>query len=352
MQRALFQHVALGVPLIKALVENGALGLRPIEEELARTDAPTVRAVVPITRLVEALPADLCRALLALPVRQDPFTGTVDVATLDPQNLHVEREFAYHLRAPIRLIRAPLAALEEAFRKLDASPAEPPKLLAQIRPGRKTPPYINRADIEAVASTVPQLRAPSDRPIPLVRRADGPPGPPHNTQRPPPSQGPFSSTAPQGPFPDPTPTIEALRQATSRDQIIELLLRGLSAVASRVGALAVRKTEFQGWRCTASLAAPDIFRELRVPSDVPSVFATALATGCYLGPVPVNTTHSSLLDAMGGLADEIAIVPVRVEGKPALLLLLGDLGDSMLATRRAEELGRVAGEALGRLVRG
>jgi hypothetical protein len=367
MQHALLRHVATGTAVIQALIEDGGLAPRVLEEELARSDALLLRVVMPVIRLVDALPAGMCRALLAVPVRQDSFTGTVDVATVDPQSAHVEREFSYHLRSPIRRIRAPYAAIDEALKRIESGEFEvapPPPPAPPIRLGRRTPVYISRSDIDTAALGVPQLARPaSERPIPLVRRnanADNPPASlPADlaglsrtiTQRPPSHNlGPYSQGAPAGPFPDTGPLIDAIRQARSRDEIIDLLLNGLAMVAGRVGAFVARKGEYQGWRCNDAMADVERFRRLRIPADVPSVLATAVATGFYLGPIPQNGTHTELLEVMGGFASEIAVSPLRVEGKLALLLLLDGLGDSMIATRRAEELGRLAGEALGKLL--
>ncbi|RYE83430.1 MAG: hypothetical protein EOO75_19330, partial [Myxococcales bacterium] len=87
-----------------------------------------------------------------------------------------------------------------------------------------------RSELEAmVASSVPQLKKPSDRPIPLVRRSEGVPvsreavASLRGTDRPS-TIGPFSAGAPRGSFPNPGPLLDAVRQATSRDEIIDLLL--------------------------------------------------------------------------------------------------------------------------------
>ncbi len=357
LQHVLFQHVTRRIPLAKLLSELRLPGNQSIDDDLAKSDAPFVRTVAPVVRLVDALPPGLCKALLALPVRQDILTRTVDIATFDPRDPHVEREFAFHLKAPIRLIRAPLPAIEEALRRLEEGPPPPePPRPPPDRVARRTPPYLLRSQIEAAASSVPQLRAPSERPIPLVRRAEGVPvsnaalsSLRSTTERP---VGPFSSGAPRGPFPDPGPLYDAIRAAASRDEVIDLLLNGLAMLAGRAGTFVVRKSEYQGWRCNEALAYGEAFREVRIPSEVPSIFATAAATGFYLGPLPPNAIHAELLGVMGGIAGEVAVAPLRVQGRLALLLFLDDLGDTMLATRRADELGRVAGEALGRLVRG
>jgi type II secretion system (T2SS) protein E len=171
-----------------------------------------------------------------------------------------------------------------------------------------------------------------------------------------PSGGARSPTAPSArvagePLADIGSCLSALRLARSRDEVVEHLVAGLRTVARRVGIFAVRQGEFRGWQCNEGLGDPTAFRKVVISSSVPSVFATAAAVGHYLGPVPRTPSHEALLGVMGGEAGEVAVMPVVVGGRVVLFLMLDDVGDSMLATRRAEDLGRLAGEVLGRLVR-
>jgi DUF971 family protein len=48
---------------------------------------------------------------------------------------------------------------------------------------------------------------------------------------------------------------------------------------------------------------------------------------------------------------DVAVVPVRVSGKTAVIIVADDLIDTMISTRGLEELARAAGEAFGRIVR-
>jgi hypothetical protein len=48
---------------------------------------------------------------------------------------------------------------------------------------------------------------------------------------------------------------------------------------------------------------------------------------------------------------EVALVAVRVDGKPVALVVADELGDSLVATRRMQEIARAAGGALARLLR-
>ena len=79
--KALFTVATEGVPLPRALVALGIMTEERLEEELARVDVPKVQSVVGVSELMELLPAGLCSRLLALPIRKDPRTGTVDLTT-------------------------------------------------------------------------------------------------------------------------------------------------------------------------------------------------------------------------------------------------------------------------------
>ncbi|MCU0681752.1 MAG: hypothetical protein MUF34_05765 [Polyangiaceae bacterium] len=161
----------------------------------------------------------------------------------------------------------------------------------------------------------------------------------------------FPPRGPLGPFADLGSSLSGMRQARSRDDVVEHLLTGLGTAARRVGIFAVRQGEFRGWRCNHAFGDARGFRGVVISSAVPSVFATAAAVGHYLGPLPRTASHEALLGVMGGAAGEVAVMPVVVGGRAVLFLLLDEIGDTMLATRRAEDLSRTAGEVLGRLVR-
>ncbi|MFO0659629.1 MAG: hypothetical protein U0165_07340 [Polyangiaceae bacterium] len=430
-----------GISAIRAVVNLGFLTTRAVEAELGRNEVPTLRSVVPVARLIEALPSGICQRLMAIPVRADALTGTIDVAAVDPLDPHIQSEFSFHLKAPVRVVRAPLATMEEALLRLDPVPRPASKSSASMpawRPERPTPPYQIRPNLDDLPpASMPRLRVVErDEPIPLVRRSPDRAAPNSTngpssrvpTQAPPPSLGApgssqagsiqapqasseaaprtadwstpaagpasvrpsqpltppmlrvvspataekiepevetrraamvgpptrpqgFSPRAPRGPFPLLDGFLAAIRVANSREEIVGPLLEGLNTVAAAVGVLVVRKGEFQGWRCNDALADQEAFRALKIRADVPSLFATAAATGFYLGPIPKTPTHAPLVQLLGESAAEVSATPVRVSGKLALMVFLHDLGDTMLATRRSEDLARAAGDALARLVK-
>jgi len=77
---ALFLSATRGTSLVRTLLASRAIDTLRLEQMLERGEAPFMRHIAPVTSLVERLPQGLCDRLLALPVRRDPRTGTVDVA--------------------------------------------------------------------------------------------------------------------------------------------------------------------------------------------------------------------------------------------------------------------------------
>ena len=98
--RALFTVATEGVPLTRALIALHVVKEDRLEEELARVDVPTINQVVPVPELLDLLPAGLCSRLLALPIRRDPRTGTVDVAVVDARDPHAANEIGFFCRLP------------------------------------------------------------------------------------------------------------------------------------------------------------------------------------------------------------------------------------------------------------
>ena len=122
---------ARDVVIGRALLSTKAIDGARLEALLDRGDAPTMRHVTPVPALVQHLPPGLCERLLALPVRRDPRTGTVDVAVVDSRDPHPVEEMAHWLKAPVRLVRTSLAAMDAALRRMHSRPTEPgPRSLA------------------------------------------------------------------------------------------------------------------------------------------------------------------------------------------------------------------------------
>lgn len=525
-QAALLLSVVRGIPFTRALVDRGAITEAELDEEIARYAGPGLRHVQGAPDLVAKLPRALCRRLCALPTRLDPFTGTVDVAAADPLDTHIESEMSFHLGAPVRVLRAPIGAVEEAIRRIELTAAQPeaPKKNRSRRatpaspygapvsslpppPTISTPiPLVKRvpeaSDADAAHASAPATRrgtpgtlrgaAPVERAVrsalPTTKAAAAPatpddpprvsfpstppPGPasvpsplavappeltawrgatrptldPSVFSRVPssdggtaprvvgdasseekaprsasiwtthdapvagplapvlgapiaePSAGPNSfAPAPSArrggvsvpppamslpvptkgqapapvlteehdaeepqrqtfvgppplPFPDPSAILGALGRAATRDEIVSLALGGAALFARRVALFAVKRDGFYGWTCNEEFGDEEALRALSIPHDVPSVFATATATSIYLGPVPETQAHVGLLEVMERASPDVAVVAVRVAGRPAAVLMVDELGDTLTGTRRMDELARAVGEALARLL--
>ena len=131
--------------------------------------------------------------------------------------------------------------------------------------------------------------------------------------------------------------------------MIDELVLGLSAVAARVALFVVKKGSFVGWACNEAFGKQALFRQVIVPSDVANVLTTAVSSGLYLGPLPAGLAHRELQAFMGTASQDIAVIPIKVLGHAALIAVIDDLvRHDDRKSRTAEQLARVAGEALAR----
>jgi hypothetical protein len=168
------------------------------------------------------------------------------------------------------------------------------------------------------------------------------------------SRGPddaFSGYAPQLPFPEMSGIHAALRNASSRDDVLELLLTGARMIALKVALFVVKRGGYLGWLATPEFGDRAALQSVLIPLEETSIFDRAVREDLYLGPIRNDETHAPLLRVMRNPSRDVAVVPVRVSGKTAVIILADDLGDTMLGTRRLEELARAAGEGFARIVR-
>ncbi|MBX3209144.1 MAG: hypothetical protein KF764_29190 [Labilithrix sp.] len=490
---ALFASVNGGVPLLQALVDAGATSPDVLSRYLGRSASPFLRQVVPLTELVDRLPRGLCRRLLALPVRRDGITGTVDVVVADTADPHPANEIGFHLGAPVRVVRAPVSAIEEALRRLRMGPREPapspaarfqeaaraaeraeeelydsrprgeravgrdgpgvqkavslppaaPELSYAVPSDRdvaprrgglvletdsapppppparvRTPPWGTPIHVIGAAPARPGTEPPksgygSEIPIPLTRKTFHPGRMSGGTQRPPafvdpaatglgegyafdttglrdvverprgpriesidggrtgvslpaagqpigsfipgppplPGASGFAAYAPELPLPEMGGILAALRNAGSRDEVLELVLTGARLVALKVALFVVKKGGYLGWVGTPEFADRGALQSVLVPLEANSIFDRAVREDLYLGPIRYDDVHAPLLRVIKNPSRDVAAVPIRVSGKTAVVIVADELADTMIGTRRLEELARAAGEAFGRIVR-
>jgi hypothetical protein len=399
--QALLVAATRGTSLVRALLATRAIEPLRLEQQLERGDAPYMRHVAPVMALVQHLPPGLCERLLALPVRRDPRTGTIDVAVVDARDPHPVEEMAHWLKAPVRMVRTSLASMDAALRRLHAKPEQGIRTLAAPiwvpapaeRPPQdvlsKTPAYgspvvdeSQLVDPEDDSSPTDVIDFPvADRNIPfaLTRKSPAPVsiielGTPaiereprnevmralrHDTEpvldlrRRKTAAPVIAPNAPSPPFEDVGTILDAIRNATDRDSILELLVAGTRSVARRIAVLALRRDALVGWTCSPELGDRSALRAVRILPDMSNVLSDALAAdSARLARIPKDAAHAPLLAALKTpLSSEVALVAVRVEGKPVALVLADELGDSLVATQRMEDLAHTAGEALAHLLR-
>lgn len=313
--------------------------LELIDRELGRAEVPSLELVRPQPELVAGLPEGLCERLGALPVRQDPRSGRIDVAVVDPLDPHVAQELEFHFDAPVRLLRTRFDVFDAALRQSQVG-------VARGAPSGPPLPLVRRAPSGPGASMRP-LDPPDESPPPPITRDDDEPvlsltrsKPRHTAPIPPP---PAPPTLAQG--------VEEIEKAHNPDEVVTALVSGLNPAPTIV--LAVRGQAYEGRAGSALLDAQGV-RRIRLQVGVPSVAETAVRQGYYLGTLPLTSAHGAMREVLGSDADgEVYVTQVTVSNRPSLVVviaLLKSLGGSVDATRKVDELCRAAGLALESIV--
>jgi hypothetical protein len=374
---ALLVTATRGVSLVIGLLAARAVDGARLERLLEGTAPASSAPIVPVLSLVQKLPPHLCERLLAVPVGWDAVTGTVDVAVVDAYDPHVIDEVAYWLKAPVRVVRTSLVAIEGALRLLRADTAIPPRpdeadaaeedVQTLVGPTPNIPFVLTRrsdrprsldgslngslngssqAPSNDAATAEGERESPSepvtDPVIDLMRRKSWPPD---DDLAPPGDDDAEPST--------PMPVLVAIRNATHRDDILELVVTGMSAFARRAAVLAVRRDGIVGWTCSPEMADRSVMRGVRLPGSPSRVFASALGCGdVVFAHIPEDAAHAPLLAAMRSPPrGDVALASVRVEDRPVALVIADELSDPLMATARMREIAHAAGDALSKLLR-
>ena len=240
--------------------------------------------------------------------------------------------------APVPVARVPITKVYGD--PLAPPPAKAPATSVKPRPASvRPPPAASAAPARPAASAAPsRAEAKSET---KKSRISSPPST---------SRGPFSPKGPVAPFPDIRGVLTAMEGAGSRDEVIDCLIVGMSTVARRVGVFAVKKGHYRGVACNAALGDSARFRNIEIPAEATTILAIAATSGSYLGPLPVTKPHEDLLTFMKNASSEVSASLIRVAGRPAVILFADGLGDTVFATKRAEELGHEASLAFSRIV--
>ena len=337
-ERLLSASVSRRTNLPSALAAERPELLEVLDRELGRAEVPSLEIVRPQPELMASLPDGLCERLGALPVRQDPRSGRIDVAVLDPLDPHVAQELEHHLEAPVRLLWARFEAFEAALKQSPAGagrvPSGPPLPLV-----RRT----SRSELEMSAALSAHD---DDEPVLSLTRSK----PRHTAPIPPPALVP-EPLGLEALVPSLAASLDELAKAQNPDEVVTALVLGLGPAPVLV--LAVRGQAYEGRAGSAPLDAQGV-RRIRLAAGVPSVAETAIRQGYYLGTLPLTATHGAIREVLGRDADgEVYVTNVSVSNRPSLVAIVAltrALGGSVEATRRADELCRAAGRALESIV--
>lgn len=376
-EAALLLVVERGLSLLEALAERDQGLLSVVEQELARSELPSVLTVRASPELFARLPVGMCRRLLAVPVHVDPRTGRVDVAAVEPLDPHIAQEFSFHLDQPVRVLQASLEAVKTALDRLQRGAK------VSVLPPRRQPEPSLSSD-----APIPLVKvdsgARSDAPIPLVRRSMVParapsalPGrrsaPPASAlpeaegvalswrSKPPPVDLVARAAELDKPAARPPSVVapaavnqatarERLEGATSPEAVLEVLRDCLAPAASIV--FAVKNASFDGRVASPAIEQRTSAKNVSLLAHQPSVLETAVKSGFYLGPIPNTPNHRELRDALPPDAvNEVYVTVITVSDRASLVWLLAGFEQSLDLTRRADEIALVAGRALARILR-
>jgi hypothetical protein len=208
----------------------------------------------------------------------------------------------------------------------------PPHALGTFRPPASTLDYVRRPSHVPLSGPGGDV---SERAV--VSFIPGPP--------------PMNMRSPSTIHPDGGSVFAAMKLAEDRDLVLELLVSGARAVARRVALFVVKRGGFVGWTCTPEFSDRASLQTVMIPASAPSVFTTAMNEGAFLGAIRADDVHAPLLRVMRTASRDVAISPVSVGGKTVLFVVADELGDTMIGTRRLDELTRACGEAFARIVR-
>jgi hypothetical protein len=368
-EAALFDAVTRGVSLTQTVNELYPQLVELLERALDRSDFPAIHTVRPLPDLVRLLPVGMCERLLSLPVHRDARSDRVDVASVDVLDGHVANEFAFHLGAPVRVLRASFAEVIAALEGLHVSGIFLPGL-SKVRSGRAL------GEAGSVEPAPQRLELPSEPSLPLARKSLAPnpawiaDAPAFSIIEPPPAfdgedalSEPVLSLGRPKPFapaefePAGPPwalefeaAVQALDAADTPESVVTSLCAGLHPVRALV--FAVRSASFDVRGGSPGLGSPAELRTISVPAGNGSLLDAATRVGFYLGPF-AQLSALTLLEGKWSahVGSDCYARAVNVSERPSLIVLMAGFSESTEATRRADVLSRAAATALERIVR-
>jgi hypothetical protein len=371
-------HAALerGVALPEAIYSQFPALSGILERALSREEIAEVHTVRPATALARRLPVGMCERLLSVPLQVDSRSRRLDVAAVDVLDEHIPQEFSFHLKMPVRVLRARFDEVMAALDGLHTSGTFLPGLSRMLR-GEGANVGSDESNVEDRIQGDAEVRnLPSDPPIPLVRKSIVPRAPRAEDASPLEVKRPSTPAPPatEQPSERPSEPILSLRRAKpdasalgatwTRDlpsalaeidasETAEQVLQAVAAALEPLRAiiLALRGASFVGRVGSAALGRDADVRSLAVRASGVSALDRAVEAGFYLGGLPFMEAHERLarMLAVSGPA-EVYARTVLVSERPSSVIVVAGFRESTEASRRVDELARSAGVALERIV--
>jgi hypothetical protein len=263
-------------------------------------------------------------------MRQDPITKTVDVAAVDPYDQHLVHELSFHLGVPIRIVRAPLAAIASALEVLEQE---------------------NLSNSSAADGT-------SQAPLPLVRKVNGPRSSTAEAESDEAEDDvvlDLTRSKPHGAASKaPLQRLELaaiqseIEAATTAAEVAELCAAHACPEGSSL-VFAAKKHEFAALAASFEVTG---LSDLALARDRPTILKTAVESGNYLGPLPETLVHALMRDLLTTrMGNEIYAVPASVNARPTLVIVITGFERAFTATRHADQVAAAASAALERIVK-
>ncbi len=364
--------------------------------------------LVPHADIAARLPPGLLLWLSAVPTGEDPRTGVVDLAVVDEQDAFPAQEVSHHLRAPVRLVRASLDAIEKALDALGAASqplTDRTFRLASSRPGPAAslpPRTVPNESHPPPSNPLNPLNPLEESAMPLVRRARAslapfsaeptlllrptPPDTPELTQPPetprvvrptaiamvldfgpslrderregsaiparPPSTLPGAPAPRAPPYPPLAPHLTAIERVMQRSPLVDALAQGLATAANVVVVLGVRRGEMLAVGAAGQLSPSRVDgRKLPLIGALAACIEQESGRRVGLLDFALDAELIDILELRGAPNAAVLLQTVLVAGKPAMVLAASGSADLEECGRRAFALAEAGSRALVRLLR-
>ncbi|HEY7955094.1 MAG TPA: hypothetical protein VII38_07365 [Polyangia bacterium] len=359
-----------GGSLGECLVRIGAID----EERLVqfyhkRLMVPRVAAaklMVVAPEVLELVPPEMAAEFRCVPIDLD--AEGITLAMSDPSDNHAVDEIAFFAdRFVLRAVAAE-SAVRRAIEKhygirftsplASATPApepEPPRVESPPEEPAEEPPPVEYAPEEPEPVLLTRVKRSEETPLPM-------PVPPPDDYTPQyadpaepillskPKERKRTTTDPGLTIPVPDPPLPALRAATARDEVAQLLLDYLALLLQRALLFVIKKPLLVGQDARGERIDPIAVKALAIHLEAPSIFRDVVAARLpYRGPLPETPANRAFAQTVGGVGSEVLIMPIAVRDR-IIAVLFADGARMPLPDAALHATCREAGLAYERLI--